>query len=81
MVMGLFAIIQQFESNLIYPLVVRKVVGVSPILVILALIIGAKLAGFLGIILAVPIAAAVMEFTDDIQKEKRAELGRKTQKS
>lgn len=77
MVLGLYVIIQQFENHLIYPLVVRKVVGVSPIIVILALIIGGELAGFLGVVLAVPIAAAIMEFTDDIQREKRAEIQRR----
>jgi predicted PurR-regulated permease PerM len=71
MVLGLYVIIQQFENHLIYPLVVRKVVGVPPLLIILALIIGAQLAGFLGIILAVPFAAALIEITDDIQKEKK----------
>lgn len=67
---GFYLLVQQFESNLIYPLVVRKVVGVPPILVILALIIGYTLAGFLGILISVPVAAAVMELVDDIEKEK-----------
>ncbi len=71
MVAGFYIIIQQFENHLIYPLVVRKVVGVPPLLVILALIVGGKLAGLLGILLSVPVAAALMEFTDDIQEEKR----------
>jgi len=70
LVLGLYVIVQQFENHLIYPLVVRKVVGVSPIMVILALIIGAKLAGFLGIVLAVPMISALMEFFDDIEKKK-----------
>lgn len=70
LVAGLYLIVQQFESNLIYPLVVRKIVGVSPILVILALIIGAKLAGFLGIVLAVPTVSALMEFLDDLERRK-----------
>lgn len=65
-----YVIVQQFENHLIYPLVVRKVVGVPPLMVIIAIVIGAKLAGFLGIILAVPTAAALMEFTNDLQKEK-----------
>jgi putative heme transporter len=68
--LGLYVIIQQFESHLIYPLVVKKVVGVSPVIVILALIIGAKLAGFLGIVLSVPMVSALMEFVDDIEKRK-----------
>lgn len=70
-VLGLFIIIQQFENHLIYPLVVKKVIGISPILVILALIVGAKLAGFLGIILSTPITSALMEFIDDVQKDKK----------
>lgn len=67
---GLYLIIQQFENHLIYPLVVRKVVGVPPLLVIIGLIVGAELAGFLGIILSVPVAAAVKEYIDDINKAK-----------
>ena len=67
---GFYLLVQQFESNLIYPLVVRKVVGVPPILVILSLIIGYELAGFLGILISVPVAAAVMELVDDIEKQK-----------
>jgi predicted PurR-regulated permease PerM len=72
LVVGLYVIIQQFENHLIYPLVVTKVVGVPPLLVILALLIGAKVAGFLGIILSVPVAAAIQELVSDIQKERSA---------
>ncbi len=67
---GFYFLVQQFESNLIYPLVVRKIVGVPPILVILALIIGFKLAGFLGILISIPVIAAIMELVDDIEKGK-----------
>jgi len=74
---GLYVIVQQFEAHLIYPVVVKKVVGVPPLLVILALIVGAKLAGFLGILLSVPIAAAVQEFVADIDKEKTRALAKK----
>ena len=73
LVLGLYIIIYQFESNLLYPLVVKKIVGVSPILVILALVIGAKLAGFLGAVLAVPIAAALMELVGDVEKDHHKE--------
>ena len=64
---GLFIIVQQFENNLIHPLVVNQVVGVPPIIVILAVVIGAALAGLLGAIMAVPIAAALMEFARDVE--------------
>ena len=67
LVIALYVIFQQFENHLIYPLVVTRVVGVPPLLVILALIGGAELAGFLGVILAVPIAAVIQELARDIE--------------
>lgn len=73
LVVGLYLIIQQFENHLIYPLVVKKVVGVSPIMVILALVIGYKLAGFLGVLLSVPIAAAITEYFRDVVEGKMTE--------
>lgn len=70
MVAGLFLIIQQFENQLIYPLVVKKVVGVPPIISIVALVVGAKLAGFVGLLLSVPIAAILMEFFNDLERDR-----------
>ena len=69
-VLGLYIIVHQFENQLIYPLVVKKVVGVSPVVSIVALVTGFQLAGFVGIILAVPIAAAIIEFISDFEKDK-----------
>ena len=74
LVVGLYVIIQQFENHLIYPLVVTKVVGVPPLLVILALVIGAKTAGFLGILLAVPVAAAIQECIADLEARRIARV-------
>jgi len=76
-VIGFYVIIQQFENHLIYPLVVTKVVGVPPLLVILALIVGANLAGFFGIILSVPAAAVIQELVRDIQAD-REKVKKKT---
>ncbi len=69
-----YLIIQQFENHLIYPLVVTKVVGVPPLLVILALVIGAKLAGIIGILLSIPIAAVAQELFVDMDKTRRSIL-------
>ncbi|HEY4501688.1 MAG TPA: AI-2E family transporter [Candidatus Paceibacterota bacterium] len=74
LVTGLYVVVQQFEAHLIYPVVVKKVVGVPPLMVILSLIVGAKLAGFLGILLSVPIAGAIQEFVTDIDRRKTREL-------
>jgi predicted PurR-regulated permease PerM len=73
-VVVIYVIIQQFENHLIYPLVVTKVVGVPPILVIIALIVGWQLAGFLGILLSIPFAAAAQELLGDIQKRRLREV-------
>lgn len=76
LVVGLYVIIQQFENQLIYPLVVKKIVGVPPLISILALIIGAKLAGFVGLLISVPLATMLMEFLDDVEKHKIAQIER-----
>lgn len=73
-VLGGFVIINQLQSHLVYPLVVKKVVGVPPLLVIIALIAGGQLAGFLGVLLSVPISAALAEFVGDVQRAKEREL-------
>lgn len=69
-VAGLYIVVNQFETNLIYPLVVKKVVGLPPLLVIIALIAGGELAGFLGILLSVPVAAVALEFLSDFERRK-----------
>ncbi|MEA1929631.1 MAG: AI-2E family transporter [Patescibacteria group bacterium] len=71
-VLAAYIIIQQFENHLIYPLVVRKIVGVPPLLVIIALLAGAQLVGFLGIILAIPASVVLMELATDWEKRKLA---------
>lgn len=67
----LYVIVNQLQGNVIYPMVVQKILGVPPLVVILAIIAGAQLAGFLGILIAVPVAAAIQEWVGDIQKGKQ----------
>lgn len=74
LVLGLYLVVQQFEAHLIYPVVVKKVVGVPPLLVILSLIVGYQIAGFLGVLLSVPIAGAIQEFVSDIDRAKTRAL-------
>jgi predicted PurR-regulated permease PerM len=67
---GLYFILHQFENYLIYPLIIKKVIGISPLVVILSIIIGFELAGFMGVILAIPAAVCLLEFLDDLEKKK-----------
>jgi len=62
--------IQQTENYLITPLVMKKAVGLNPVVIILSLLIGAKLAGVLGVILAVPTATAVGVYLKDVFNNK-----------
>lgn len=62
-----FVIIQQLENTLIYPLVVSKVVGISSVLIVLAIVIGGSIAGFIGVLIAVPLAGVIQEFFSDIK--------------
>src|SRR3989339_145374 len=73
-VAGIYIVIQQLEGNLIYPLVVKKIVGMPPMISIIALVIGGTLAGFLGVLISVPVAAALMEFISDFEERKIAKL-------
>ncbi len=73
-VFALYMVIQQFEAYLIAPLIVKKVTGVSPLIVILSVLAGAKIAGFWGVVLAVPAAVCMLEYLDDLEKGKAARL-------
>lgn len=66
LILGLFTLTQQIESHIVVPQVMRKAVGLNPVVVILALLIGAKLGGTLGAILSIPIATALGVFIGDI---------------
>lgn len=51
--------VQQLESQILVPKVLGKAVGLSPVIVIIALLIGGKLLGIAGAILAVPLVAVL----------------------
>jgi predicted PurR-regulated permease PerM len=76
MVMAAVAVVQLCDNLFFYPLIIGKSVHMHPVLVIAALLIGSFLLGFIGMILAVPIATSlVLIFTTFIQA--RREYGAK----
>lgn len=70
LVSGAYMIIHQFEVFLFSPLIIKKVVGLSPIVIILSILVGFELSGFWGSILSIPVAVVVMEFLSDLEKDK-----------
>ena len=58
-VIALYIAVQQLENTFLVPKIMQKAVGLSPIIIIIALLIGAKLMGIVGALLAVPISASL----------------------
>lgn len=53
-VVGLFTLIQQLENNLLVPKIMHRVSGFSPLVILIALLVGTTLLGVIGALLAVP---------------------------
>ena len=58
-VAGIYVVLQFVEGNVLVPIVMRNAVGISPLLILVSLLIGAAAGGFVGAFLAVPVAASL----------------------
>lgn len=65
-----YVAVQQVESHILTPLVLGKTLGLNPVTVIIALLVGGTLAGIIGILLSVPVAVIIVEIFDDLAKQK-----------
>src|SRR3989344_738974 len=72
-VLVFYVAVQQLENHIFTPLIIGKTVGLNPVTVILALLIGGQIAGIIGLLLSVPVAVIVVEVLEDwaAQKESR----------
>ncbi len=61
----LFIVVQQFENNVIYPRVVGARVGLPPLWVMLAVIIGGGLCGLSGLLLGIPAMSVLYQLGGD----------------
>lgn len=64
-VAALYIVIQQSENHIIVPRVMSSTTGLNPITVLVALLAGARLAGIVGVVLAVPASLIVMTLIED----------------
>ena len=67
-----YVAVQQIESHILTPLVLGKTLGLNPVTVIIALLVGGTLGGIIGILLSVPVAVIVVEIFDDLAKQKES---------
>ena len=70
-VLVFFVIQQQVENHLLVPKIMERQVGVSAVTVIVALLIGGKLLGIMGAILAIPTAAILMVVFQEVRGQGR----------
>jgi len=63
--------VQVIENNLLTPFLMKKMIDLPPVLVLISLLLGAKIFGFLGTIFIVPIAGIVYEFVKELLEKKR----------
>jgi predicted PurR-regulated permease PerM len=67
-----FVVYQQLENSFIQPYVYSRTVSLSPLMVLLASLVGATIAGILGVLMAIPMASALLIFVDEYQARRGA---------
>jgi predicted PurR-regulated permease PerM len=73
-VLLVFWAVQVIENSFITPFLMKKMINLPPVLVLISLLLGAKIFGFLGAIFIVPIAGIVYEFIKELLEKRREEL-------
>jgi len=71
-VIVLYIVVQQIENNIIVPKVMGKSTGLNPLVVILSILIGMRIAGVVGALVAVPIAAAAAVYVETLHNKSKA---------
>lgn len=65
----MYIVVQQFENHILVPKMMQRVVGLNPVVSIVAMLIGARLAGVVGVLLAIPVSTALSVFLKDVFAE------------
>ena len=69
-----FVVYQQLENHVLQPVVYGRTVQLSPLAVLIAVLIGAELAGVIGALAAIPVAGAIQVIIIDWLRHRRAQL-------
>lgn len=73
-VLLIFFAIHQIEANVLVPLLTRQAVGLHPVVVITALLLGYQIAGIMGVLAAVPAAAVFQEILEEIARQRQRSM-------
>ena len=69
-----YIVYQQIENHILQPVVMSRTVHLNPLLVLLSVLVGVELAGFVGALLAIPAAGAIQVVVRDLWDERQARL-------
>ena len=69
-----YTALQQFENYVLQPLITNKATGVPSLVVLLSIVIGVSLVGFVGFILSIPLAVVGMELIRDSEQKKKDQM-------
>jgi predicted PurR-regulated permease PerM len=69
-----YIVYQQFENHVLQPVVMSRTVRLNPLLVLLSVLVGVELAGFVGALLAIPAAGAIQVVVRDLWDERQLRL-------
>lgn len=71
LVIVLYIIVQQLENSIIVPKVIGKSVGLNPLIVIIAILVGFRIGGVIGALISVPAVAALSVFVSDFLNKRK----------
>jgi len=67
-------VLQQIESNLLVPILTKKIIGIPTVLVLVSVLIGAKIGGIMGAIFIIPVVGIAYEFTQKYFERKKERI-------
>lgn len=70
-VVALYFLVQQLENTVIVPNVMKKAVGLNPLITLFSLLVGFKIAGLVGAVLAVPIVLVLIAIAPEVYSSKK----------
>jgi predicted PurR-regulated permease PerM len=70
----LFILVNQLENHIIVPKLMQKMTGINPVVSIIALLVGAEIAGIIGVVLAIPVAICVSVILEDLIENSKKQI-------
>jgi predicted PurR-regulated permease PerM len=70
----IYVVYQQLENHFISPVIMSRTVKLSPLLVLLSALVGVELAGFVGALLAIPVAGVIQVVVRDLWDDRQQRL-------